>query len=117
MWTNFTSTLLSSYPYKYLTINGTYDSIGLTITNSTVITNIANALRLNTYYMSTSTNGRVWIATMCSSTQELSSYGISCQCPLVGYIVRPCSNNYNFGGINTKTCGGPTQVMTVIFGY
>src|SRR5437868_6698781 len=40
-----------------------------------------------------------------------------CACPNPGYVVRPDigPNNSSWGGVNTATCGGPTQTMTVTF--
>src|SRR5205807_9546976 len=38
-----------------------------------------------------------------------------CACPSPGYVVRPDIANVNWGGVNTATCSGPSQTMTVSF--
>ncbi|CAF4574168.1 unnamed protein product [Rotaria magnacalcarata] len=98
-------------------MNGTYDSVGVTITNATVIAAIAVALRTAVAYGPVTTNGRSWAVGACGGGSELSAAGSICACPNPQYIVRPCIGNSNFGGVNTNTCGGPTQIMTVIFQY
>ncbi len=51
----------------------------------------------------------------CGGGVELSAANSICSCPNPEYIVRPCIGNANWGGVNTATCGGDTQTMTVVF--
>ena len=113
-WTSFVAQLMV-LPYTSLTINGTYDSIGITLTNSSVVASIASALRTSTSYGPVTSNSRSWTVGTCGSSSELSASGSICSCPNPNYIVRPCMSNSNFGGVNTDTCGGPSLTMTVIF--
>ncbi|CAM2708092.1 unnamed protein product [Rotaria socialis] len=113
-WTNFVAQL-TPLPYTLLQMNGTYDSVGVTITDSTVIAAIAVALRTAAAYGPVTTNGRSWQVGACGTGSELSAASSICACLSPDYLVRPCIGNSNFGGVNTNTCGGPTQIMTVIF--
>ena len=64
-------------------------------------------------------NGRMWNVGVCGTDLELNAQGNGvCQCSNPGYTVRPCIgvNNANWGGVNTATCGGPTQTINVICG-
>ncbi|CAF1558011.1 unnamed protein product, partial [Rotaria magnacalcarata] len=71
-------------------MNGTYDSVGVTITDPTVIAAIAVALRTAAAYGPVTTNGRSWQVGACGSGSELSAAGSICACPNPQYIVRPC---------------------------
>lgn len=115
-WSSFVASLLG-YSYKMLIFNGTYDTVGLTVTDPVTISGIASALRLSGSYSSGLINGRVWMVGPCGGGPELSASNSICSCPSPEYITRPCIGNSNFGGVNTATCGGPTQTMTVIFVY
>jgi hypothetical protein len=57
----------------------------------------------------------VWNVGDCGTPFEINSRTVSgdCNCD-TAYTVRPCIGNNNWGGINTATCGGPTQSMEVI---
>lgn len=112
-WTNFVAQLTGS-SYTLLTMNGTFDPVGITVTDPTVIANITLALRTSTAYGPVTSNGRSWEVGTCGGP-ELSASGSICQCPSLSYVVRPCISNSNYGGINSTTCSGPTQTMTVIF--
>ena len=112
-WTAFVAQLIVR-SYTKLTIRGTYDTVGVTITDPTVIGNIALALRTSVAYGPVTSNGRSWAVGACGSGMELSANGAVCWCN-TGYIVRPCINNLNWGGANTATCSGPSQTLTVEF--
>lgn len=74
---------------------------------------IAQALRTNTAYGPTSSNGYSWAVGTCGSGNELSATGGGiCACS-TGYTVRPCIGNSNWGGVNGTTCSASTQNMTV----
>jgi hypothetical protein len=69
-----------------------------------------------TYVSALSCGGYTWeVYLSCgSSTPELSADGTTCACPTTGYDVRPCiTTDANWGGVNTATCGAPSQTMTV----
>jgi len=112
-WTSFTAQL-TSLPYTLLTMNGTFDPVGITVTDPTVIASIASALTTSTPYGPVTSNGNSWMVGSCGGN-ELSASGSICACPSPGYVIRPCIGNTNYGGINTATCSGPSQIMTVIF--
>ena len=115
-WLTFQSQLISR-PYTSLTIKGSIDPTGITLTNPSIILDIANALRTNTAYGPISSNGYSWAVGVCAvsgSFYELTATGSICSCN-TGYTVRPCIGNSNWGGINSNTCSGSSQTMTVIF--
>jgi hypothetical protein len=107
--------LLVVRPYTSLTMLGTNDPTGITLTNPTYVAAIALALRTTTAYGPVSSNGYSWEVGSCGgSPYELTATGGICGCS-IGYTVRPCIGNSNWGGINGATCGASTQTMTVIF--
>jgi glycine rich protein/type IX secretion system substrate protein len=99
-------------------MSGTGNPTGIHCTNATVALAVANALRTGGTYTGSS-DGFTWEVGACGSGTELSAMGSICSCPSPGYIVRPCigTGNTNWGGINTATCGGGSQTMTVTFNY
>jgi hypothetical protein len=47
-------------------------------------------------------------------TWELTADNAACNCTNPGYNIRPCINtNGDWGGIDTKTCGAPSQTLSV----
>jgi hypothetical protein len=64
-------------------------------------------------------NGRVWTVGNCGGRPEISADGSTCVCDF-GYVARPCVgtqfgfDNPNWGGVNTSTCFGPSQNITVV---
>lgn len=114
-WTSFVSQL-TSRPYNLLTIRGTFDTVGVTVTDPTVILNIATALRTSGTYGPVTSNSRSWAVGACGGGRALSASSSVCACT-AGYVVRPCIGNRNWGGVNSATCNGPTQTMTVEFRY
>ncbi|CAF0809388.1 unnamed protein product [Adineta steineri] len=111
-WTSF-QTSLSCLNYTSFTLSGSYDTIGITVTNQTTVNAIAAALRTSTAYTGIS-NGITWSVGTCGSGIELSETNTICQCSTT-YTIRPCIGNGNWGGINRTGCGSPSQVMTVSF--
>ncbi len=65
--------------------------------------------------MSIVCDGRTWRIGSCNGGIAINANGSLCNCPDPGYTVRPCqgNNNPNWGGINTATCGGPSQTLEV----
>jgi hypothetical protein len=115
-WTNFVAQL-TPHAYLFLRIYGSLDSTGVTICDTTVISNIALALRTTATYGPVTSNNRVWSVDYCGSGYELSASNSNCQCTNPAYILRPCIGNANWGGINGSTCGAGDQTMTVLFQY
>src|SRR5262249_11129010 len=103
--------------YSAVKISGTNDSSGQFCNNPAVATGLALALKNKADYQGmcnghlwTNCNryeGEVWLdpPTLCSGSN----------CPNPGYILRPCIGNLNWGGVNTNTCPGPSQTMTLTF--
>jgi hypothetical protein len=115
-WLTFQS-LLISRPYTSMTISGSNDPIGITLTNAAYVLGIATALRTNTAYGPVSSNGYSWAVGVCAVSgnyYELTATGGICGCS-TGYTVRPCIGNSNWGGVAGSTCGGGSQTLTVTF--
>ncbi|QQS28823.1 MAG: HYR domain-containing protein [Sphingobacteriales bacterium] len=128
-WCTFRSQLLSSYSYSSVTIRGSNNPTGITLTDPTIVLNLANALRTSTNY-SGSFGGNTWnVTTGCvaGSSPCSGSVGVvlhvnnsSCSCDGANstfYTLRPEINNDAWGGINTANCSSPSQTMEVIFTY
>ncbi|MFM9945142.1 MAG: PKD domain-containing protein [Bacteroidia bacterium] len=121
-WSAFIATLSSSGNYTKMTIKGTYDATGISCTDKTIITAFVAAVKTGgtTTYMSSLTNGHYWSICNRYSGEIWIDPPALCSgsnCPNPGYILRPCigGTNTNWGGVNTATCGAPTQVMTIEF--
>lgn len=117
---NVFQTQLNPGNYLKLTIKGTFDPVGLVCTDRAVVNAMATAVKTAGTYISPLTNGHVW--SVCNRYQgevwiDPPSSCSGANCPDPGYILRPCigGTNSNWGGVNTRTCGAPTQVMTMIF--
>ncbi|MBV5335171.1 MAG: HYR domain-containing protein, partial [Sulfuricurvum sp.] len=120
-WTTFTNQLVAGNTYSKLTIKGTYDQTGVSVTDPAIIAQIAVALKNGTNG-TWSTNGRTWAVGNCGGPGALSATnGYVCSCDQNGYVVRPCIDlqsgypNPNWGGVNTVTCNSPSQNITVVF--
>jgi hypothetical protein len=124
-WHDFLDELTPDKPFSSVTMSGTFDPTGITITNDAATQQLANLLRTRTAGSVTS-GGHTWyVSTGCdtpASCPEASpavelrvDFANSCQCPDPAYIVRPDIGNANWGGVNADTCGGPSQTMTVEF--
>jgi len=114
-WNAFVSSLTNCY--TQLTITGTFDGVGISCTDPTIVGNIVNALQTNTYYEA-NWAGRLWKINCNGGLEKIWADPAICSgsdCPSPSYIIRPCIMNPNWGGVNTATCGGPTQTMTVWF--
>ena len=120
-WVEFVNQLHPENEYYSVTIRGTYDTTGITISDPDIAAEIANTLY--TYGEGEwLVNDTLWtICTWGGTSRELwvgaPSLCNGSNCPNPGYIIRPeiGSGNTNWGGVNTATCGGPTQVMELIF--
>jgi hypothetical protein len=108
-------TLLIVQNYVSLTISGSNDPVGITLTNSTDVAAIALALRTGTTYGPVSSNGYNWVGGASCAGISLSSTGVVCACN-TGYTLRPCYGVAGiWGGVNGTTCNAATQTMTVTF--
>ena len=123
-WASFRQQLNANvHHFMRVTISGSNDPIGVSCSDLTIVSQIATALRNGTGG-SWSCNGRTWgVVYACyqgscgtvDNAMELNATGTICNCDNPGYIVRPGITNQNWGGVNTATCGAPTQTMTVTF--
>ena len=100
-----------------MTISGSLDPTGVTLTDPAIIAGIALALRTSTAYGPGVANGRSWMVGVCGGGYELSAGGSICACTTADYLLRPCIGNSNYGGANSNTCSGPSQTMTVTFRF
>jgi len=119
-WTTFRSQLTGTYTTMTMS-----NSLGTSLTVSDAnVQSIANALRTGT----TGTNfsviigSRTWRVlhgcvqgTADTNSIYLTSSG-GCDCGGTGtYTIRPMIKNLNWGGLNTSSCGQPTQTITLTF--
>lgn len=113
-WNTFRAQL-TTRPYYQVRLSGSNGSFK-ECTNPALVQQMAAALRTltagtwvdgsNTWQIASDINGRFGV-----NMSSLSA------CDNPGYIVKPCIGNTNWGGVNTATCGGPTQVITLEFTY
>ncbi len=100
-----------------ITLSGSADPQGVSCNTPALATQICNNLRTGT----TSTvncNGLTWSVGVCSGIEINATIGAGniCSCRNTGsnsWTVRPCIGNNNWGGMNTNTCGGPSQSLVV----
>lgn len=114
-WITFRNSL-NPGTYTKLIIKGSLDTTGVSITNATIVNEIAAALKnpdQNEHYWVS--NGRNWSVGWCGDGPELSANEYTCTCYNPGYTVRPQIGNYNWGGIKTVTCASANQTLTVVF--
>ena len=116
-WNGFRAQLTPTHDYTKVTMLGTFDTIGVSTSDPSVVSQIAAALHTlgaGTWF----SDGRTWrVSPGCGGNVELDADGAFCSCLFPGYNVRPGIGNSNWGGVNTATCGGPSQTITVIFEY
>jgi hypothetical protein len=125
-WHDFLNQLTPDKDFVSVTISGTFDPNGITITDSAVVKEIANLLYTRTAGSLTS-DGHIWYIDIGCNLDSCvpSGKGIElrvdalgfCNCPSQGYTVRPDIGNESWGGINTRTCEAPSQTMIVEFCY
>ncbi|MDP2174290.1 MAG: hypothetical protein Q8K70_00120, partial [Bacteroidota bacterium] len=117
-WASFRNSLdTSNQTLLKVTMKGTFDQTGRTCTDRTIVRRLAMALRNAGTYNATCDN-YVWSVGNCGSGPELNVNTATsiCWCNN-GWCLRPQINpgNPNWGGVNSNTCSGPTQRLTVIF--
>ena len=120
-WEEFVDALHPDNEYYSVTISGSYDTIGYTISDPEIAAEIASALH--------NREEAEWVVddirwAICNWSNEQQEFWVDSpqlcsgsNCPSPGYIIRPKigSGNPNWGGVGTSTCGGPDQVMTLAF--
>jgi len=106
---------LTPRTYLSVTIKGSNDATGVSVTDPTVATAIASALYNGTQGSTWTSGGRTWAVGTCGLGMELSASNSVCNCTTPGYIVRPQIANTNWGGINGATCDAGSQTLTVVF--
>lgn len=111
-WNNFIDNLLVSSSYNRITMSGSFDPNGVTCTNPIAATQICQALH-NRTVASVVCDGHTWNVGDCIGPEISVDTGV-CLCQAQSRSVRPCIFNLNWGGVNTQTCGAPTQNMTVV---
>ena len=125
-WSSFRASLdTTTNQFLKITVKGTFNTTGRECTNKFIVRRIAADLK-NGASGSYSCGGYTWsigAASACYSglcgtganSVELSVDGTTCACSNPGWSFRPGITNSNWGGINTNTCGGANQRMTVEF--
>ena len=126
-WVDFRHSLVPS-AYDTVTISGTFGTTGRTLTDATIVPQIAAAMKTATAFSVTagSITWEVNIGCADNSTPPdataliatLNGGPVGCACTgSSSYIVRPeiGSTNSNWGGVNTNTCSAPSQTITVTF--
>ena len=119
-WTTFRQSLTGSYTtFTWSSTNGS----SITVTDSTRVQLIANALRTGTTgtNFTTTIGSNTWrVIQNCSVTNPIPAEAIEftnltgCSCG-TGYIIRPFIRNQNWGGTNQSGCNSPTQTITITF--
>ncbi len=100
--------------YTKVHIYGSVDPTGITLTDSSVVTAVATALRTSATYTGIS-NGYTIKVGSCGGGYEITSSGSVCSCN-AGYTIRPCRGGSYWGAIDGSTsCNAPTQTMSLVF--
>ena len=111
-WNDFLGNQLVDGSYNSVTMSGTFDPTGVTCSDPAAATQICQALHHGNF-ASVFCGGHVWNVGQCGGT-ELNIDGSTCHCNFSSsYAIRPCTGS-SWGGVNTDTCGGPSQNITVV---
>jgi len=112
--------LLVPHTYSKLKISGSQNPTGITLTDPTVIANIANAMNTLTPYSFT-TGGNMWTVGInnCNSGVQFAVNTTVCSCGggATSYLIRPEIGTQNWGGISGTVCNAPSQTMTLEFTF
>ncbi len=118
-WNDFLFGQLTDGGYNSITMSGSFDTIGVTCSDSGAATLICNALH-DSSFTNVFCNNHIWHVGRCSefaTGTELTVDGAICSCQgPPSRTVRPCNGFFgagNWGGVGTQTCGAPSQTMTV----
>jgi cysteine-rich repeat protein len=115
-WNTFRTMTQQINNFSTVVIRGSNHPQGVTcngVPANTICQALGDGLAVNNVMC----NGRTWNVGNCGNGPEINAQlnGV-CACTSPGYTVRPCIGNNNWGGVNTATCGGPTQTIEVICG-
>jgi hypothetical protein len=113
-WQTFIAGLQSSY--NGMTISGS-NAPSYTCNDPMITSNMAAALKNVTAYTAVC-NGHTWSNCNRYNDELWLDPPAQCSganCPSPGVILRACIGNTNWGGVNTATCGAPSQTMTLTF--
>ncbi|MFH1320590.1 MAG: LamG-like jellyroll fold domain-containing protein, partial [Bacteroidota bacterium] len=126
-WVSFRSQLDTNLnKFTSVTIKGSNDMTGRTCTDPVKVMQMAGSLRNSVAGTWAGCDGYTWIVAMgcgsgcgapASQIVEFNANGTTCNCASPGYDLRPAIANNNWGGINSTSCGAPTQTMIVEFEY
>ncbi len=133
-WGSFRSKLdTSNFKIISITMKGTYDITGRTCKDSFLVRKLAARLKnpISGSDLSLTCGGNTWVVAglgscmsggSCASSAD--NVGVSadgaasaCNCYSPSYQIRPIIGNGNWGGINTSSCPGSSQRMTLEFAY
>ena len=117
-WDFFLEELNNQDVYTSVNLSGSFDEIGRTCTDPDIVNQIASSLA-NFTYGSFYCDGYYWTVDVCDNLDyyyELNVGNVSESCTSnSNYAVRPGIHNHNWGGVNTVTVFGPSQVITLEF--
>ena len=112
-WNDFLGNQLVDGSYGSVTMSGTFDRTGVTCNDPAAATQICQALHHGNF-TSVFCGGHAWNVGQCNGTELSVDTGV-CFCSFGAvHTVRPCIGGSSWGGVNTDTCSGPTQNITVI---
>jgi len=110
-WNDFRANQLTAGTYSSISMNGTFDSIGVTCSIPSAATQICNALHNGTP-ATVFCDGHTWFVGDCSGVEISVDFGV-CFCTS-SPTVRPCTFfGGDWGGIGTQTCFAPSQTLNV----
>lgn len=120
-WNNFRASLALKN-FASVTISGTFDEVGKTISDPTAATALAQLLSSGTAGTITSgvhswSVGNTCGGSVCggvSITLSVDGSTSACDCSDT-YAIKPNTMGDQWGGINTATCSGPSQTMRLVF--
>lgn len=119
-WTDFLDQL-GGKRFASVTISGTFDETGITITDPDAATQLAQLLNSRTGGIVTS-GDHYWRVGTCyqgacgSLSIMLSVDGNKADCDCLDtYAIKPHSQTSDWGGINTPSCDAPSQTMKLVF--
>jgi len=126
-WVAFRAQLdTTAFVFTGVTVKGSADAIGFTCSDPTLVAQMAGSLKDGVVGDWSGCGGTNWhvgvgcfsgVCGTAANAIEFTATGSNCICETPGYTLRPCIGSSNWGGVNTSTCGGSTQTMTVEFQY
>ncbi|MBC7973511.1 MAG: hypothetical protein H7138_00895 [Myxococcales bacterium] len=111
-WNDFLINEVVADSYSSVSMNGTFNLLGFTCSDPAAATAVCRAMHDGSF-ASVFCDGHQWNVGQCGGVEVSVDSGI-CSCSFPGNSVRPCTSFGDWGGINTSTCGAPSQNLTVI---